>query len=146
MNSVKGEAAGAGEASERTPMLMGRLMKQVSRTILDEDLDGLRASHFRLLAQVAPPGLRITELAERLGMTKQACGQFVRQLTGSGHVVVQVPPDDARARLVVRTPRGDRAVADSLALMARMEDGWAERVGEQRYAAFRQVLRELLDD
>jgi hypothetical protein len=39
-------------------------------------------------------------------MTKQACGQFVTQLSRSRHVVVRVPPGDRRVRVVERTAVG----------------------------------------
>ena len=123
------------------PMMMGQLLKQVSRTLA---ADGLRASHFRLLAELAPTGTRITELSDRLGMTKQACGQFVRHLEGTGHLTVEVPPDDLRARLVRRTPEGERSAVAFAARMVSIEKGWAEQVGPQRYQTFRSVLAELV--
>ena len=121
-------------------MVMGRLLKSVSRMLA---ADGLRASHFRLLAELAPTGTRITDLADRLGMTKQACGQFVRHLEGTGHVTVEVPRDDRRARVVVRTTLGQRSAAAFVARMTAIEQGWAEQVGPQRYQTFRAVLAEL---
>ena len=122
------------------PMMMGQVLKQVSRTLA---ADGLRASHLRLLAELVPTGTRITELSERLGMTKQACGQFVAHLVGTGHVRVEVPPDDRRTRVVVRTALGDRAAKTFVQSMATIEKDWAQRVGQQRYEAFRSVLAEL---
>ena len=122
------------------PIMMGQVLKQVSRSLAG---DGLRASHFRLLAEISSDGTRVTELSERLGMTKQACGQFVAHLVGTGHVKVQVPPDDRRSRVVVRTAVGDRAATIFLQRLGTIERGWAERVGARRYAAFRSVLDEL---
>ena len=122
------------------PALMGRLLKQVSRTVA---ADGMRASHFRLLAEVPPEGVSISELAERLGMTKQACGQFVLHLAATGHVGVQVPPGDRRTRLVLRTAVGDAAAVAFAQRMAEVEQAWRNRVGDRRYDAFRAVLHEL---
>ena len=122
------------------PMMMGQVLKQVSRQLA---ADGLRASHFRLLTEIPPSGTRITELSERLGMTKQACGQFVRHLDVTGHVRVEVPADDRRSRMVVRTPLGDRAAQMFATRVADIEAEWVSRVGPRRYAAFRSVLTEL---
>ena len=130
-------------SDEHAVALMGWLMKQVSRTIAAEDWGGLRPSHFRMLSAVPAQGVRISELAERLAMSKQGCGQFVTQLVGTGHLTVEVPPGDRRSRFVRRTPVGDRAVADFTERVGRLEDGWAQQVGARRYAAFRAVLEEL---
>ncbi len=122
-------------------MMMGQVLKQVSRQLA---ADGLRASHFRLLWEIPPSGTRITELSERLGMTKQACGQFVRHLDVTGHVRVEVPADDRRSRVVLRTPLGDRAAQMFATRVGDIEAEWVLRVGPRRYAAFRSVLTELV--
>ncbi|WP_411284904.1 MarR family winged helix-turn-helix transcriptional regulator [Lapillicoccus sp.] len=116
------------------------MLKQVSRQLA---ADGLRASHFRLLTEIPPSGTRITELSERLGMTKQACGQFVRRLDVTGHVRVEVPADDRRSRVVVRTQLGDHAAQMFATRVGDIEAEWVSRVGPRRYAAFRSVLTEL---
>ncbi|HVL84100.1 MAG TPA: MarR family transcriptional regulator [Pseudonocardia sp.] len=124
-------------------VLMGRLMEQIRATFAGEDWGGLRQSHFRLLWNVPAEGIRITDLARRLRMTKQAGGQFVTFLEGTGHVRTVRDPQDRRARVVLRTPRGDRTVAAVDARIRRIEREWAQRVGPQRYAQFRAVLAEL---
>ena len=147
MNSVKGSQAWATSAEGHalpTPVLMGRLMKQVSRAAADADLHGLRPTHFRLLAELPEQGRRVSELAERVGMTKQSCGEFVKTLIAGGHVEVRIPPDDRRSRVLTRTATGDRDLARFEGLMAALEDGWATDVGAQRYATFRRVLVELV--
>jgi DNA-binding MarR family transcriptional regulator len=122
---------------------MGRLMRSIRTVFAQEDWDGLRQSHFRMLYEIPPDGITITELGERLGMTKQASGQFVTHLTGTGHVRVRADPDDRRSRIVVRTALGDRTTAAVVDRILRIEQEWAQRVGPKRYAAFRQVLDEL---
>lgn len=125
-------------------MLAGKLMSGVHATIATEDWGGLRTSHFRLLEWVARDGIRVTDLAEGLGMTKQACGQFVTYLEGTGHVAVRVDPGDRRVRLVVRTPLGDRTLRSVNARIRRMERRWQRQVGPERFATFKAVLEELV--
>ena len=147
MNVVKRRSTWATSTVGRalpTPVLMARLMKQVSRVATAADLDGLRPSHFRLLAELPEQGMRISDLAERVGMTKQSCGQFVTTLVASGHVEVHTPPGDRRLRVVVRTNAGRRALEQFEQLMAALEDSWAGHVGPRRYATFRQVLADLV--
>jgi DNA-binding MarR family transcriptional regulator len=143
MKVVKGDRLLDLPDDVQASVLMGVLLRQVSSAVARAELDGLRPSHFRLLAHAAPPGIRITELSELLGMTKQACGQFATQLSRTGHVVVEVPAEDRRTRRVRRTPLGSSALRDFSRLMTDLEHQWAERAGAERYGVFLDVLREL---
>jgi DNA-binding MarR family transcriptional regulator len=78
-------------------------------------------------------------------MTKQAAGQFVGYLEGTGHLQVRTDGADRRRRVVSRTARGDAAVAAVEAHLADLEARWSERVGAERYRAFREVLLQLPD-
>ena len=125
-------------------VLVGRLMEEIRLAFDAEDWDGLRQSHFRLLAQVPPEGVSVTDLAATLRMTKQAAGQFVTHLEGTGHLTTRTDPADRRVRLVVRTALGDRTSKAVTARIRRVERAWARRVGAERYAQFRAVLEDLV--
>lgn len=127
-------------------VLAGKLMQEIRATFAAEDWGGLRQSHLRLLSNVPADGISITELGERLSMTKQASGQFVSQLIGTGHLESRTDPHDGRVRVVVRTSLGDRTVKAANARILRMERKWAKAVGPARYAEFRQVLQELTEN
>ena len=125
------------------PQLVGRLMFEVRDMFAAEDWDGLRQSHFRLIANVPRAGISVTELAQAMRMSKQACGQFVTQLEATGHLAIRADATDRRVRLVIRTPLGDRTLKAVNARIRRIEREWARRVGADRYATFREVLEEL---
>jgi DNA-binding MarR family transcriptional regulator len=125
------------------PQMVGKLMFEVRDTFAAEDWDGLRQTHFRIIAYVPSDGISVTELAQALRMSKQACGQFVTQLETTGHLAIRADERDRRVRLVIRTPRGDRALKAANARIRRIERGWARQVGADRYATFREVLEEL---
>ncbi len=125
------------------PLLMGLLFREVRGEFAGEDWGGLRQSHFRVLSVVPDDGVSITELAERVGMTKQGCGQFVTQLAETGHLRVVAHPDDRRVRVVRRTKKADRVLDAVRERNLAIEQEWAERVGTERYAVFRGVLDEL---
>ena len=130
----------------QVPLLMGLLFREVSDTFAAEDWDGLRQSHFRVISSVPPEGISVTELAERVGMTKQGCGQFVSTLVASGHLKVHQDRTDRRVRRVRRTPKGSRTIASVTDRILAIEDDWASRVGERRYRTFRRVLEDLALD
>ncbi|CAN5429014.1 hypothetical protein BH11ACT8_BH11ACT8_29140 [soil metagenome] len=132
-------------AGERhVAVLLGGLMQEIRAVFAAEDWQGLRQSHLRVIATVPADGISVTELGERLGMTKQGCGQFVTHLVGTGHLEAAVHPDDGRVRVVRRTAIGEQNVRDVTERMARIEDDWRALVGERRYADFRAVAEEIV--
>lgn len=64
------------------------------------------AAHIHITRHLELQGTRLTELAERAGMSKQAMGDLVDQCEAWGLVTRQPDPRDARARLVRFTPTG----------------------------------------
>jgi DNA-binding MarR family transcriptional regulator len=64
------------------------------------------AAHIHITRHLAREGSRLTELAERAGMTKQAMGALVNQCEAWGLVTRGPDPLDARARRVLFTADG----------------------------------------
>ena len=140
MTSVKGHFP---REEWHASLLMGLLLRDVRDVFAGEDWQGLRQSHFRVITAVPPEGISVTELGDRVGMSKQGCGQFVSALAESGHLRVSPDSQDGRVRLVRRTAEGEHTVRAVTARMLRIEDEWAQQVGPERYRAFRGVLEEL---
>ncbi|HEX5090440.1 MAG TPA: helix-turn-helix domain-containing protein [Nocardioides sp.] len=126
-------------------LYLGLVMEQCRDLIVaSRTRDHLRPSQFRVIAMVPyNRGITITELADRVGMTKQAIGQFVTALVDSGHLVTEEDPRDRRLRIVRRTRRGDEVTQELAHLLDRLEQRWADRVGVRRYSQFRQTLEEI---
>ena len=66
----------------------------------------LSASHIHITRHLALNGSRLTDLAQRANMTKQAMGKLVDQCEAWGLVTRQDDPRDARVRRIVFTPVG----------------------------------------
>jgi DNA-binding MarR family transcriptional regulator len=64
------------------------------------------AAHIHITRHLSLKGSRLTELAERAGMSKQAMGDLVDQCEAWGLVAREADPHDSRARLVRFTPAG----------------------------------------
>ncbi|KWT85739.1 Transcriptional regulator, MarR family [Variovorax sp. WDL1] len=64
------------------------------------------AAHIHITRHLAREGSRLTELAERAGMTKQAMGKLVDQCEAWGLVTRGPDAHDARARRVAFTADG----------------------------------------
>ena len=88
-------------------------------------------------------GSRLTDLAERAGMTKQAVGELVTDLQALGYVERVPDPSDGRAKIVRLTERGREAHRAALEAFAAIESDWAERLGERRVGELRELLEEI---
>lgn len=66
----------------------------------------ISAAHIHITRHLELQGTRLTDLAQRAGMTKQAMGDLVTQCEAWGLVTREPDPRDARARLVCFTVTG----------------------------------------
>jgi DNA-binding MarR family transcriptional regulator len=106
-------------------------------------IPGLRPSHYRLLDYTPSEGIRLTDLAHRANMTKQALGEMVATLQAAGLVEVSPDPRDGRARLVNLTPEGSRVRDRIQRTIGAIERDLRGRVGAEKWAVFREVLDEM---
>jgi DNA-binding MarR family transcriptional regulator len=104
----------------------------------------LRRSHTSLLPHIDLAGTRITDLAERLGVSKQAASQLVDDLEAVGVLAREPDPDDARARRVVFTPLGKKGLLEGLTLLRNMERDLARSIGDDTMAQLRHALVAIL--
>ena len=104
----------------------------------------LRRSHMSLFPYIAFEGTRITDLADRLGISKQAASQLVDDLEGFGVVERVADPDDARARRVVFTKRGRAGMLEGLAILKALEHELVVAVGKQQMTQLHTALVAIL--
>jgi DNA-binding MarR family transcriptional regulator len=88
------------------------------------------AAHIHITRHLALGGSRLTELAARAGMTKQAMGDLVTQCEAWGLVVREPDPLDARARRVRFTAAGLAWVQAFKDAVAQAEAEFRAEVGE----------------
>ena len=77
------------------------------------------------------------DLADLLGVTKQAASQLVDAMELGGYVHRRDDPDDARAKLVALTPRGRTFLGTVETIYRGLEDQWAAVNGRRRLEAVR---------
>jgi DNA-binding MarR family transcriptional regulator len=104
----------------------------------------VRAAHTALLPHLDLEGTRITTLAERLGISRQAVGQLVDDLEQMGVVRREPDPEDGRAKLVLFTAKGRRGLLDGLSMLQEMEAELAQMVGRRPFLQIARTLRRIL--
>jgi DNA-binding MarR family transcriptional regulator len=106
----------------------------------------VRQGHGCVFRFIDEDGSRLTELAERSALTKQAVGEVVADLEHLGYVERAPDPGDGRAKLIKLTERGAQARETAVEIFAEIEREWAERYGTERVAAMRELLEEMSAD
>ena len=133
--------------------LIGALLRvcwQAVRTRITDDLaarglDDIGAAHLAVFQYPSPRGVRITDLADRAGMSRQAITYLISELESKGYLERYPDPSDRRASLVQLTARGEDAVAAIRESVRRLEAEWAAELGGRRFAEFRETLLAIRD-
>ncbi|GAA2490591.1 MarR family winged helix-turn-helix transcriptional regulator [Streptomyces gobitricini] len=94
----------------------------------------------QLFAVLDDQGTTVSELARRMGVTRQTAHQAVHGLVATG-LLEQVPDSaSARQRLIRRTQEGERAHRQAAVILERLEEQLAERIGQKAVDALRAAL------
>jgi DNA-binding MarR family transcriptional regulator len=104
----------------------------------------LRAAHTALFPHISAEGVRLTALADKLGISKQAIGPLVDDLEREGVVERIADPADARAKLIRWTKKGQRALVHGIGVLQALEAELAETVGKRRMAELATTLELLI--
>jgi DNA-binding MarR family transcriptional regulator len=133
------------------PPLIGALLRipweTVRRRMLERlhergfgDLD---VAHLTVFQYPGPQGAKPSELAARLHASKQSINHLLGQLERFGYLERRNDTQDKRARRIHLTPRGKSAVRTIRQAVTEVEREWERRLGSERLAQLRTLLREL---
>jgi DNA-binding MarR family transcriptional regulator len=101
----------------------------------------IRAAHTTLFPHIdVTRGSRLTDLAQALGVSKQAIGQLVDELCEMGVLERRPDPDDGRAKRVCYTNVGRQGLLDGLAVLREEEHAMQQTLGADRFEQLHQML------
>lgn len=120
-------------------------VRRVYESVTATDFHDVTPAQFQLFRWPGMDGLRPGEVAERNGLSKQAVNDLISVLERNGYVERHPDPDDARARLVKLTADGARLLRIAHRTSTKVEAAWAESIGEERLAALRATLVDMVD-
>jgi DNA-binding MarR family transcriptional regulator len=118
-----------------------RLLEAMRRAGLDD----VRSNHGFVIRALADGGLTLTELAGRLGVSKQAAQKVVDDMERGG-LVERVPSSsDRRAKAIRLTKRGLKVRRTALAASHRMEAELRKDLGDATVHAARAALERFVE-
>jgi len=119
------------------------MFAEFRENLVEAGYGDVRPTHGCVFRFVREDGLRLTDLAQMAGMTKQSIGEIVDDLETRGYLERFPDPEDKRAKLIRLTAKGEMAQAIGFGLFAKLEQRWGKRYGVKRFAELRVLLEEI---
>ncbi len=123
-------------------MVYRAMTDELHEHLRTEGREPLRPAHgytFRLLTERAD--VTAVDLADHLGVTKQAASKIATELETWGYLERRPHPTDGRARVLALTAKGADYVRHADELWAQLEDRWAAQIGTDRLDQLHHDLR-----
>ena len=121
------------------------LVTEVNRGLVADGFSDLRPAHSAVFSNLGSEGVRISELADRAGMTKQSMGALVSYLERRGYVSVSPDQRDGRAKIVRRTQKGMASHEPARRIITRVQQKWRRLLGPGEMDELERLLRKLND-
>lgn len=121
------------------------LAAEVNQLMVADGFADLRPAHSAVFMGLGSERVRISELAERAGMTKQSMGALVSYLERRGYVSVTPDPRDHRAKIVRRSKKARDSEAPARRNIARVQWRWSRLLGAGEMEELVRLLRKLND-
>jgi DNA-binding MarR family transcriptional regulator len=102
-----------------------------------------QASFTAVVAYIDTEGTRIGRIAERLGVSRQAASQKVREIEKHGYLERIADPQDARAVIVRHTPEGRSMLVAAIEVMLAIEAEYEAILGSKGLGKLKELLAQL---
>jgi DNA-binding MarR family transcriptional regulator len=138
------------EAAKRASF--GQVLLRAARLFNDEAVAKLqrtqplaRTAHTQLLPHLSRVGIRPTDLARRVGISKQAVGELLEDMVRFGAVERVADPTDRRARLVRLTDVGQTQLWAGLGVLGELARELEAAMGSEAFSRLQTDLLSLHD-
>ena len=133
------------------PPLIGALLRmpvdvvrqRMLERLHEHGFDDLVGAHLGVLQYPGPQGLRPSDLATQLRMSRQALNYLLGELERLGYIERLPDPDDRRSRRIALTPRCEAAAYVMRDAVLEIEQEWTKRLGQRKFEQLRALLLEL---
>jgi len=120
--------------------LASQLTDGVQEGLARRGFDDVRPAHGFAFVRISAANATTADVAQHLGITKQAAAQLVAYLVEHGYVERHPDPRDARARLLVLTERGRACTAAAQAAATEAVEHWRDQLGSSDFGQLQDAL------
>ncbi|MBF6174186.1 MarR family winged helix-turn-helix transcriptional regulator [Nocardia blacklockiae] len=145
---MKAKSEVDGQPQRPLPALLDQVkvltLTELHSRLAEEGFSAIQPRHGVVFRFIDDAGARLTDLAERSGVTKQSVGEAVAELEQLGFVERAADAVDRRVKIIRLTRRGRAARAASERILAEIETRRAHLVGAENLAALRHTLERII--
>ncbi|MFO1196467.1 MAG: MarR family transcriptional regulator [Burkholderiaceae bacterium] len=120
--------------------------REIMRSVQRSEFAFITPAHSRLLALMGGKPMSMAELARRLAISRQAVHKTVTELARRGILDVRDDPQRGNSKLVVYTEKGRQVNRAGAAIIERLEERVARRIGADGVAALKTLLSREWDE
>ncbi|MEM9256903.1 MAG: MarR family transcriptional regulator [Pseudomonadota bacterium] len=112
------------------------LSRHLQTSMMSTLQDTCGHAHLRLgfapyITLLGSQGRRLSELADTLGVSRQACNQAVKQIEAAGYIERQPDPLDGRARHLMLSEAGEALRQDGVRVVRELDQQFASIAGDR---------------
>jgi DNA-binding MarR family transcriptional regulator len=150
MSSGNGHRVHRRKSVDAKPPFIGALLRltwqrvraRMHQAILEAGFTDLQEAHFAVFSYPLPHGVRPSELARKMRMSRQATNYLIVQLEALGYLERRAPQGSDR-RQVYLSERGQKVGETIHACLRELQAEWSKEVGSDEFKRFMDVLRQL---
>lgn len=120
--------------------LATRLVDGIQAGMVERGFTDVRPAHGFAFSYLSAGPATTSQLAEHLGVTKQAGSELVQHLVARGYLLRQVDAGDRRARQLVLTERGHACTRAAEVAAAASVDHWREEVPAAQFEDLQRAI------
>jgi DNA-binding MarR family transcriptional regulator len=121
------------------------LNRKILKRLKERGYTDIKPIHILLFSTIDLEGTRITELADRAGITVQGMGQIVNSLEELGYVQRTVDETDNRVRIVTLTDTGWELILVSFENLQQIEDDCEDAIGSREFKSMKKGLDKIAE-
>ncbi len=120
--------------------LAAQLVEDIQRGVAASGFQDVRPVHGFAFAFLSAAPATTAQLAQHLGITKQATSELVQDLVERGYLIRVADPDDRRARLLLLTDRGRGCTRAAQDAAEEAVANWERRLAPDQATALRESV------
>lgn len=133
---------------------LGRLLLRAYRVFSSQAVEklekrgyeGISTAHTMMLMNIDMKGMQLTQLGEKIGISRQAITNLVQSMEQKGYLIRSADPSDKRASIVSLTKSGWELIKDIVEIKGEIEEEYCTIVGNEQMSLLRKSLVLLFEE